>query len=183
MLDPRPQRYASLICSYNFYLTFTLWTPAPHYLYKFPLMLTSSSCVIFNQRKLLNALESLVALQWWTESNQAGGRRDRKRRHQAKQQTTTICWKEVRRGQEGRKLLVTGCEKSQSTPTNMRDNSWVARLETWSCHHLQKVFFPSWYLKLSSCSLTVNSLFSIVNYTPHRAMLQITYLKPAHGEF
>lgn len=63
--------------SYNFHLIFALWTPAPHHLYKFLLMLTSSSCVIFNQRKLLNALEFLVALQCWTESNQAGGRTER----------------------------------------------------------------------------------------------------------
>lgn len=88
--------------SQNFHLTFTLWTPVPHHLYKFPLILTTSSCVIFNQRKLLNALESLVALQYRTESNQAGGRRDRKRWHHAKQQTTQSAEKwsgEVKKGE------------------------------------------------------------------------------------
>lgn len=96
VLNPRPQRFTSLICSVitwifwrglGVILTFTLWRPVPHHLYQFPLMLTSSSCVIFNKGNCC-ALESLVALQYRTESNQAGGRRDRKRRQQAKQQTT-----------------------------------------------------------------------------------------------
>lgn len=38
----------------------------------------------------------------------------------------------------------------------MKDDSWVARLET-PCIAYKKVFFPSWYLKLSSCSPTVTA--------------------------
>lgn len=88
VLKSRPQRFIFLICRVTIFTWHLHWTQVPHHLYKFPLMLTSSSSVIFNQRKLQNAPESLVALQYWTESNQVGGKRARKGRHQAKQQTT-----------------------------------------------------------------------------------------------
>lgn len=158
------------------------WTPVPEHLYKFPLMLTSSSCVIFNQRKLLNALESLVALPYWSESNQAGGKRDRKRRLQAKQHNSLL-----KRGQErSRREKAPGYRMWEISvhPHKMKANSWVARLETSNCYCLQKrIFFLHGVLNSHPAVLQWTVLLALCTTYTARAKPPITYLKPARGEF